>query len=182
MAVVACACMYGMAVLILADYRVRPAANQVSRIEKTPESAIGGTGLGLDLNSRPRGQELGFDPYFWTAARYFRRTDSTMLNSGWLYQNYIAVGSRADNVMGKLPHVILDTPWMLEDLLLHSPVDQGKILPRSDLLVFLGYTKHPQDMLADVRAIDRQEPQRAWTCLNHDWYFVCTAPKVEGSQ
>ena len=71
---------------------------------------------------------------------------------------------------------------MFEDLLLHSPAEQGRILPRSDLLVFLGYAKQPPEMLAEVHAIDLQEPQRAWTCLNHDWYFVCTAPKVEGRQ
>ncbi len=181
-AVATAACIYAIAVLVLANVRIRPVAERIATIESSPVVTGRLSGLGLQIPDRPIGQELGFDPYFWTAARYFRRTDSTMLNSGWLYQNYISVGSRADDVMGKLPDVILDTPWMLEDLLLHSPAEQGRILPRSDLLVFLGYAKQPPEMLAEVHAIDLQEPQRAWTCLNHDWYFVCTAPKVEGRQ
>jgi hypothetical protein len=182
MTMAACACFYAMAVLLLANYRIRPVANQLAQISKAPEVSADHIGLGLELKSSPTGQGLSFDPYFWTAARYFRRTNSIMLNSGWLYQNYIALGSRADQVIGKLPRPVIDTPWMLEELLLRSPADQGKILPKSDLLVFVGYARQPQDMITEVRAIDRQEPQRAWNCLNRNWYFVCTAPKLPTSQ
>lgn len=172
-----CACIYAIAVLALANDRIRPVAVQLASIETMPISVGSLTGIGLDLKDRPSGGELGFDPYFWASARYFRRTRSTMLNSGWLYQNYITVGSRANDIMGQISHNVLDTPWKLESMLLHSPDEQRKILPHSDLLVFVGFAKQ-QNMLAEVRAVDSQEPQRAWACQNEDWYFVCTAPKI----
>lgn len=176
-ALTACACIYAIAVLAVANYRIRPVAVQLARIETMPVSVGSLTGIGLAPQHPPSGWGLGYDPYFWASARYFRRTRSTLLNSGWLYQNYIAVGSRANDVVGQIPHEIIDLPWKLESMLLHSPDEQRKILPHSDLLVFVGFAKQ-QNMLAEVRAIDSQEPQRVWACQNEDWYFVCTAPKL----
>ncbi|MHB1936365.1 MAG: hypothetical protein ACYCOR_07240 [Acidobacteriaceae bacterium] len=181
-ALAAVACLYGVALLSMADVRIRPVAKTIAAVETLPIIAGKRVGLGSELPYRPVGKELAFDPYYWTAARYFRRTRSTMLNSGWTYQNYIMLGSRSSAISSGLTPEIMGTPRMLEDMLLQSPAEQGRILPRSDLLVFLGYTKQPQEMLADVRAIDRQEPQRAWNCSDEDWYFVCTAPEVEVSQ
>lgn len=181
-AVATTACVYAIAVLALANARIRPVAEQIATIESSPVAVGSLTGIGLQLPNRPIGQELSFHPYYWAAARYFRRTESTMLNSGWTYQNYIMLGSRSSIISSGLTPEIMGTPRELENLLLRSPADQGKILPRSDLLVFVGYAKQPQEMLAEARAIDRQEPQRAWNCLNHDWYFVCTAPKSHASQ
>jgi len=176
-AVASIACIYAVAVLALANVRIRPVANKIATIENLPVVVDKRAGLGLDIQDRPVGTELGFDPYYWTTARYFRRTRSTMFNSGWTYQHYILLGSRSHSISDGLTPEIMGTPWELEDLLLRSPVEQRKILPQSDLLVFLGYAKNPQDMVADAHAIDLQEPQRVWSCQNEDWYFVCTKSK-----
>lgn len=181
-AVATIACIYAIAVLTLANVRIRPVAERIATIENTPVVAGGLAGIGLQLPNRPVGQELSFHPYYWTTARYFRRTDSTMLNSGWTYQDYIPVGSRSSTISSGLTPEIMGTPWMLEDMLLQSPSERQKIVGRSELLVFVGYAKQPQEMLAEAYAVDRQEPQRAWNCLNHDWYFVCTTPKVRAGQ
>ncbi|HUZ04491.1 MAG TPA: hypothetical protein VMU62_03960, partial [Acidobacteriaceae bacterium] len=175
LAIAGSACIYAMAVLTLANMRVRPVAAQIAEIETAPVSKQQLTGLALGLPTGPSAMDLDYVPYYWTAARYFRRSHSTLLNGGWLYESYVALGSKVGSISDQLTPYMQDSPGDVYHLLLRSKAAQAQIMPHANLVVFVGYAT-PNALQTTLRTIDQAEPSRNWSCQPAEWYSVCTAP------
>lgn len=171
----ACILLYVIAVLVLANHMIRPVAAQVSEIESAPFMQAGLTGLILSLPDAPITTELNYVPYYWAGARYFRRSHSTLLNGGWLYESYLPLGSHVDQLSEQLTPSFQDSPGDVYQLLLHSVSDRKKILPHANLLLFTGRIQS-QELLEIVKTLDKSEPSRTWICESHGWYSDCTSP------
>jgi hypothetical protein len=172
---VASVLLYSFAVLVLANSMIRPAAAQISEIESAPAGQTGRYGLTLSLPDAPITTELNYVPYYWVGARYFRKSRSTLLNGGWLYESYLPLGSHVHQMSSQLTPSFQDSPGDVYQLLLHSPTVREKILPHANLLLFTGGTTS-QELPAIVKRLDSSEPSRDWVCNRQGWYSVCTSP------
>jgi hypothetical protein len=165
--------LYAMAVLLFANFRIRPTAVQMEEIETARISRTGMTGLILSLPDAPDPSGLNYVPYYWAATRYFRRSRSTLLNGGWLYEYYLPLGSRLEDITNQFPPVIQDSPGDAYQLLLHSDLARAQVMPHANIVVFTGYEPR-QQLLAILRQLDGGKESRSWQCRQENWYAVCT--------
>lgn len=167
--------LYSVAVLVLANSMIRPVAAQISEIETAPIRNAGLTGLTLSLPDAPVTTNLNYVPYYWVGARYFRRSHSTLLNGGFLYEPYLPLGSHIGQLSPQLDAAIQNSPGDAYQLLLRSASARHQIMPHANLLIFTGRIKR-DELLTVVNGLDGSEPTRAWACDSRGWYSVCTAP------
>ena len=165
---------YGVAVIAIANQRIRPVATQIESIETIPAFAQYGTGLALALPNGPDAAYLNYVPYYWAAARYFRRSHSVLLNGGWLYESYLPLGSHVDEITNQLTPGFLDSPGDTYHLLLTSKDAQSQIMPHVNLVVFIGY-EDAESLIQTLQIMDQTEPSRKWTCQTQTWYSICTS-------
>ena len=166
---------YSVAVLVLANAMIRPVAAQISEIETAPVHSMGLTGLTLSLPDAPVTTTLNYVPYYWAAARYFRRSHSTLLNGGFLFEPYVPLGSHIDQLSPQLDAAIQNSPGDAYELLLRSASARRQIMPNANLLVFTGSTQ-PDELQKIIAELDSSEPTRIWNCDSRDWYSACTSP------
>jgi hypothetical protein len=168
-------CLYSVAVLVLANSMIRPVAAQIFEIETTPIHNTSRTGLTLSLPDAPVTTELNYVPYYWAGSRYFRRSHSTLLNGGFLYEPYVPLGSHVEQLSPQLDAEIQNSPGDAYQLLLRSATARDQIMPRVNLLIFTGSVE-PDELLTIVKGLDQSEPTRAWACDSRGWYSACTSP------
>lgn len=169
-----CAVAYAMAILGLANQRIRPVAASIHKIESAPAYGNGRVGLTLSLPDAPDPKTLNYFPYYWAGTRYFRRTKSILLNGGWLYESYLPLGSKRDILTGAFTSEIQDSPGNAYQLLQQSQVARARIMPKVNLVVFTGETM-PPNLTEVLHRLDDSEPSRQWRCDSDDWFSVCTA-------
>lgn len=168
------ALVYGASVIALANQRIRPVAMQINPIETMPVFPQHSTGLALALPNGPEPADLNYVPYYWAAARFYRRTHSVLLNGGWLYESYLPLGSHVDMITNQLTPELLDSPGDTYHLLLTSKYAQSQIMPHVNLVVFVGYAD-AGSLVAALKIMDEAEPSREWNCQSEKWYSVCTS-------
>lgn len=174
-----CLFVYGVGVLAFANARIAPVAEQIARIET--DAVVGGhmTGLVLALPDAPDPSDLNYVPFYWAGTRYFRRTKSTLLNGGWLYEYYVPLGSRLDQVTNQFPQDIQDSPGNAYQLLMASDIVRRQVMPYAELIVFTGRSNAPE-LASILQTLDGSEPTRQWECTVRSWYSVCSAPIAKG--
>lgn len=165
---------YSVAVLVWANSMIRPVAAQISQMETAPIRATGLTGLTLSLPDAPVTTTLNYVPYYWAGARYFRRSHSTLLNGGFLYEPYLPLGSNIDQLSPQLDAGIQNSPGNAYELLLRSAIARHEIMPHANLLVFTG-SLPPDDLQKVAKKLDNSEPTRVWACDSGGWYSTCTS-------
>ena len=170
---------YSVAVLVLANAMIRPVAARISEIETAPIRNVGLTGLTLSLPDAPITATLDYVPYYWAGARYFRRSHSTLLNGGFLYEPYVPLGSHIDQLSPQLDAEIQNSPGDAYQLLLRSASARNQIMPHANLLIFTGSTQ-PDELQKIIRELDSSESTRVWTCDSRGWYSACTSPFAAG--
>ncbi len=166
---------YGIGVLIFANSRIAPVAASISRIETVPIGQKSMTGLSLGLPDAPDPSDLNYVPYYWAGARYFRRTSSTLLNGGWLYEYYLPLGSKLDSITDEFPQQVQDSPGNTFQLLMRSKKARQQMMPHANLVVFTGRS-NLQQLQSFLQILDDAEPLRRWKCNVQTWYSICTAP------
>ena len=167
--------LYSLTVLVLANSMIRPVAAQISDIETAPIHTTGRTGLTLSLPDAPVTDNLNYVPYYWAGARYFRRSRSTLLNGGFLYEPYLPLGSHIGQLSPQLDAAVQNSPGDAYQLLLRSARAREEIMPHADLLIFTGVTE-PEELQKIVKQLDTSEPTRVWHCKSAEWYSDCTSP------
>jgi uncharacterized membrane protein SirB2 len=168
-------CIYAVMALELANSRIRPVAARIDQIETGRTYGNGLTGIALSLPNAPDPVDLNYVPYYWAGARYFRRTKSTLLNGGWLYESYLPLGSKLQLLTNEFTPSIQDSPGSAYQLLLRSQTARDEVMPHADVVLFTGQTI-PDDITQLVSELDRDEPSRRWNCVSANWYSICTAP------
>jgi hypothetical protein len=166
---------YSIAILVLANAMIRPVAAKIAEIETAPIRNVGLTGLTLSLPDAPITPNLDYVPYYWAGARFFRRSHSTLLNGGFLYEPYLPLGSQISRLSPQLDAAIQNSPGDAYQLLLRSASARDQIMPHANLLVFTGAIQ-PEELQNIVKHLDMSEPKRAWVCSSRGWYSICASP------
>jgi hypothetical protein len=170
-----CLFAYGIGILAFANARIAPVAAQIAQIEMDPSGPDHMTGLVLGLPDAPDPSDLNYVPFYWTGTRYFRRTKSILLNGGWLYEYYVPLGSRLDQITDQFPQYIQDSPGNAYQLLMASGSARRQVMPHAELVLFTGRSD-AHELAAILRILDDVEPARQWECRVRSWYSVCSAP------
>lgn len=166
---------YGVGILAFANSRIAPVAAQIAQIETDAPGPGHMTGLVLGLPDAPDPSDLNYVPFYWVGTRYFRRTDSILLNGGWLYEYYVPLGSRLDQITEKFPQYIQDSPGNAYQLLMGSSSVRRQVMPHVQLVVFTGRS-NTRELASILRTLDDAEPARQWECSVRSWYSVCSSP------
>ncbi len=157
------------ATLWTADSSLRPTANHMAEIERSPVGHAGELGLALGDERMLEGARLGltFDPYRWGAVNYFRHNDAVLYGTPWLDLLVIPLGARDGLATGALsPNAIED--WvLLRKALVETPTERDKVVARSKFAV----VNH-----IDRPAMPGPDPLLpGWTCREEQaWFAVCT--------
>ncbi|HET9086444.1 MAG TPA: hypothetical protein VFN53_02865 [Acidobacteriaceae bacterium] len=175
--VITFASVYGIGVLLFANSRIRPTAVQMAEIEAKPAPKRGMAGLVLSLPDAPNPKRLSYFPYYWAGTRYFRRSRAVLLNGGWLYESYLPLGSRLEQITNQFTPAIQDSPGDAYEVLLHSQTARAQVMPHVNLVVFTGAETQAR-LLIILRSLDETGNGRAWTCLPEQWYSVCSTASI----
>ena len=162
-----------IAVLAFSDKEFRLAAHNLERIEQAKLPSHGKRGMFINGPVGPSIALMNFDPYFWSSARYFRRTDSVMLNAPWLDLSILPVAPKNRLLANLFPPNILNRPDIFAETLLSSGKARDLINPELDFIIFVGYSsvrdpnsKH--DLL-------KERWGRTWECQRDQWYAICSS-------
>lgn len=158
----------------LANYFVRPTADELSLIDQAPVR-LHRLGILLDAPVRVHDRFLTFDPYLrWAGARYFRRAGAVMLNSPWLDLPILPLGRRANSLTARLSPFELTVPSRLHRHLMNDSAERRELLSAIDLMVFVGKPQPNASVLDPLLAGDTAH---RWSCHQNVWYFICEAAR-----
>jgi hypothetical protein len=175
--VAAASVLFTVLMLSLANYGIRPVADNVARIEQMPLAQHGERGLALDCNEWYV-KSLTFNPYLWSPVRYFRRTDGVLLNAPFFNMPLLMLGLRSGVLATRYPDPTLDQPFKFRDLLLKSQTDRARVLGASETVL----TVDPKPSNAPNGTVPaRSNPLLAragnaaadFNCQHDNWYTVC---------
>ncbi|MFL6547014.1 MAG: hypothetical protein ACJ8LM_17765 [Candidatus Udaeobacter sp.] len=167
-------CFIAIALLAVYDKEVRAAAHHLERIEASPVSPHGGRGMFIDAPMPPADFFLTFDPYIWSSARYFRKTETVMLNAPWLDLPILPVAPMNGLFANIFPPKINNYPNTLWETLIKSSHARSLINRELDYIIFIGFSGKDHD--APDKLL-KQNWWRTWKCERDNWYSVCYSPE-----
>ncbi len=126
--------LFALGALLLTDHYVRPVAERVALLECVRSQAPGTRGIFVNSPVGPDTSTVSFDPYVWASARYFRQTDSVMLNAPWLDLPLSPLEARGEQFANLFTY-INDYPDRFRDLLMHSKAVRESIAPLPEFIV-----------------------------------------------
>ncbi len=119
--------LFGITALALANHYVRPVAEHIALLETVRSNAPGQSGMFINSPGQPQiSSRVSFDPYVWAAARYFRQTDTIILNAPWLSLSIIPLDPKGEELAKRFNYLI-DYPDRFRDALLHSETMRAQI-------------------------------------------------------
>ncbi len=177
-ALAALAVVAGLAVLLLADTRLRPLAHIYAQAEaQRPALAPGEGMLLLSTGSIPEPSDLTFNSNDWVSVSAARRDSATLLDPPWLDSPIIPIADHFDVMAGASAAITLQFNGGMYRLLEQSAEARARILPRTSAMVF-PLTEHRAvptlaEMQRMIHAVDRDEPARSWLCTATAIDFLC---------
>jgi hypothetical protein len=162
---------FTMFVMVLAQQRIRPAAEKLAEIDSLPAAQPGNMGF-LFAPSMPQ-TGLAAAPFWWAGVSYFERSDAILLGSPWLESHYMILSGRAPLLTIDYPKEILSDPRVLMYQMVGSPDMDQKYLPLCRVLFIAA---RPGDPAADSAAKQfEQQSGHRWKAEQRDWFTVYTA-------
>ena len=99
--------LFGITALALANHYVRPVAEHIALLETVRSNAPGKSGMFINSPGQPQiSSRVSFDPYVWAAARYFRQTDTIILNAPWLSLSIIPLDPKGEELAKRFNYLI----------------------------------------------------------------------------
>lgn len=168
---------FSLASLSLAERWVRPTAEKLMAIETGPIAAQNQRGIFVDSPALPEATNLTFDPFNWAGARYFRRSNSIMLNSPWLDLPILPLAPKGDLFANLFPPRLNNYPQRFRSVLLETPAQRDRIAPLLDVVVPIGFAAPGSEQLDPMMTATWP---REWQCRSNAWYFVCETARQPG--
>lgn len=159
-------------ILYMAQTRLTPVARRIAAIQTVPPFPARNPGLMLHVLNEEKPVNLDYDPYFWAAAHFFRRTHSIFYNSPWLDLAIIAVGPQPTlptTLLGPSP---LEEPIKLRRLLMRDPHDRDLTLSHINFVLINDGVATPVPGLDPILAADLDK-LHPWVCQPYTWYSLC---------
>lgn len=160
-------------VLAIDDSDVRDVAKAMSRLEHSTLGAPGVAGIFIDPPRVPTSGHLTYDPYIWSAARYFRRTNAVMMNAPWLGLPILPIASKDRLLAMQFPDKLMNYPDRFASELIRDQKARDFVGGHIDFIIFMGYSGTRPD--ARDRLVQENWPH-PWMCKREDWFAVCGNP------
>ena len=159
-------------VLAIYDSGIRKVAYAMDRLEHASLVPPGVRGIFIDPPRVPVDVPLTYDPYIWSAARYFRNTNTIMMNAPWLDLSILPITAK-DRLLAKhFPGKLLNFPDRFSDLLLGDQKIRSQIGNQVDFILFMGFSGDKPE--CRDRVVEQHWPH-PWTCGREDWFALCAA-------
>jgi hypothetical protein len=162
-------------ILPLANAKMRPVANAIVTVDRTPDeiaAAPGAVGLVMD-DERPMQAPpgLSFNPFLWAAVDVLRHDNAVLANTPWLDLEIIPLGATANFPGRNLGPTALEFPTILRERLEEDPVERQQLLSTVDFVAIEQAYRPPATGLDPIL---RNDPT-AWGCRTADsgWVRVC---------
>jgi hypothetical protein len=166
----AVAVFFSLTALALADHYVRPVSKQIAAWESVHSHPPGQFGIFLDSPGGPTTSTISFDPYLWAAARYFRRTDTVLLNAPWLELPVLPIAPRGSEFANRFTY-LNDYPDHFRELLMYSAASRASVAGLAQFIVAeQDFTSGKLDPL-----LSRQWPHPL-TCEHINWQSLLCQP------
>ena len=165
--------------LRLGQMRVGPVARQIAQIESMPVAPAHQVALAL----WPDGYDvlktqITYDPYYWSAARLLRRSDSILYNTPWLDLAIIPVGPQPGMPTYRIPSQSLEIGYYMRKTLAGSAEARSVLFAPVDQVIVNDGAVIPGDEHDPLLALDPIHPH-AWSCRPQAYLDVCA---LAGSQ
>lgn len=157
--------------IVVDDGQIRPTANTLMQIETDQLKPPGTRGIFIAAPVLPLERPITFDPYLWSASRYFRRANIIMLNAPWLDLPILPVGPASRLLTNMFPASILNYPDRFVGQILKHQEVRDLLSPKMDFLMFVGYTDRDPTVVDNVLKRTWAHP---WNCSRTGWYSICT--------
>jgi hypothetical protein len=179
LAIAAFAIVVTVGVLGLARDYLAPVARQLASVERSDIGPAGRIGLLLPGNIHDAynfDDQLRDYPFTWAGARYFRQTNSILLNTPWMDLPILPITATPKLLTNSFPSTHLEDSLRLYADLAHSAAARAQVFPRIDFIFFFDprHTTTP----ADLAQILNADPAWHWSCTSHDWYFLCNKEEL----
>jgi hypothetical protein len=155
-------------VLALAEPQMRTASRLLAQMENSPVAPNGLKGMFIDTPHPPAELRTSFDPFLWSAANYFRKTNTILMNAPWLDLPILPIGGKEQLFASRIPAHSIDYPDFLVGELIRSGQLREQLSPDLDFLVFVGYG------VAEDRLLREPWPH-LWDCQAAGWFTVCNS-------
>lgn len=153
------------------DRQVRSAAQKLMQMERVDQPTAGSRGIFIYAPIEPGSERLTFGAYQWAAARYFRRTETVLLNAPWLDLPILPLAPTNKLFTNLFAASLINRPDFFSGELLRSQKARDLVGGASDFILFVGYSDR------DPKVVDnllKQRWQSSWNCIRTGWYSVCT--------
>lgn len=163
-------------ILSLADAKMRPVADAVAAVDRSPRviaGAPGAVGLVLDDNrpmDAPPG--LSFNPFLWAGVDALRHDNTVLANTPWLELEIIPLGGTARFPGKELGPVALEFPSILREGLENNPVERQRLLSAVNFVLVEQAYRPPA---TGTDPVLRHDDAAAWVCRTAQpaWIRVC---------
>ncbi len=156
--------------LAMAEKLVRPVAQEVAQVETLSVRARNKTGLMFNASRIIGPRRLMANPYHvWSGSRFFRRSNTLLLNDPWAGPpNILPINRSANRLNVALTNFELLNPLQLYQEMLESKAARDRVLSQTDFIFFVGL---PQS--AGVVDPLLEASGRSWDCRQGGWFFFC---------
>ncbi len=157
-------------VLLIYDSDVRKISIVMDRLEHASLAAPGPRGVFIDPPVVPVSGHLTYDPYIWSAARYFRNTNTIMMNAPWLDLPILPIEAKKTLLAARFPGSVLTFPDRFAGKLINDGAVRTRIANQLDFMLFMGFSGDKPE--SRDRVIEQKWPY-SWTCSREDWFALC---------
>lgn len=164
---VAGAVLAAFAVLAIDDGPMRHDAKNLAQLETSAITNPGPRGMFVENPVIPTSL-TSFEPYVWSAARYFRVTGSVMMNAPWLDLPISPLGARNDHFGKLLPPSVNNYPYRVLEEISDSQSFRDLVEPKVNFILQIGSAARstPADLA-------RSQWTHGWSCEKEAWFSVC---------
>ena len=157
-------------VMFIYDSNIRKVSGAMDRLEHASLAAPGPRGVFIDPPIVPVSGHLTYDPYIWSAARYFRNTNTIMMNAPWLDLPILPIEAKDGLLATRFPGSVFTFPDRFAGMLINDEKVRTSIANQLDFILFMGFSGDKPG--SRDRVIEQKWPY-SWTCSREDWFALC---------
>jgi hypothetical protein len=162
--------------------RLSPIAREIATLRDAPVVHTARPGLLMRFPSYDYPAGLGYEPFYWAGAAYFRRNNLLLYDTAWLELPIIPIKPRPQQLAALDSAFLVRTP-------VNGAAEFSTTQSRAATLSRVGFVlgmRNPapahENVLASAPGGQVPGPDaQAWHCLNRPAYELCTSPEAVGS-
>ncbi len=175
-------CLLQAALLRASTRLLRPPAETILALERTPVTLSHQLGFLLEDPREPKGgaqEGLAWNPMYWALMHLLRRNEAVMANAPWSEVTILPVGPAPALPEMQIEALKEPLPTQVQAALLRSPEALRRTLASVDFFAVNAFDRPPQ---GEAEPLLQSVPGQAsgWSCRTEGWYRVCRRSAQSG--